>query len=178
MYFFFSFSQSFAHQEPFFFSTLQFSLIHCGHFRFSTPLINWPNVICSLLSFTRYIRSKKKNIQIFNGECYCIFEFVCHCYMWPFRYTFKKKTRDTNEKISTLHIRTVILFIDRKSRHINRMNNIQMEIDIFSNSIEITVTFSFHLFSLVGCCCCFVSRRLMYSKKSSGAQVEKYCNNK
>lgn len=101
----------------------------------------------AFIIYALYSIQKEKHSN-FNGECYCIFEFVCHCYMWPFRYTFKKK-RDNNEKISTLHIRTVILFIDRKSRHINRMNNIQMEIDIFSNSIEITVTFSFHLFSLV-----------------------------
>lgn len=144
---FFSFSQSFAHQEPFFFSTLQFSLIHCGHFRFSTPLINWPNVICSLLSFTRCIRSRKKNIQILTESVieYLSLSVIVTCDHLD---TLSKK-RDNNEKISTLHIRTVILFIDRKSRHINRMNNIQMEIDIFSNSIEITVTFSFHLFSLV-----------------------------
>lgn len=92
-------------------------------------LINCPSVICSLLSCMNANSSRKKekrrkkNIQIFNWECYCIFEFFCHCYIADHLDTLSKSPHCTFERL--------FFIIDRKSRHINRMNNIQMEIDIY-----------------------------------------------
>lgn len=184
---FFSFEGFLSHQEHRSSSVrFTFRCYPLWTFRFSTPLINCRSVICPLLSSlsqsSRKKPKKKKNTKKkkekkkhsnFTGM------LLCAVYLSFSVIVCSRYHLDTLSKSAALHTRTVIfIIIDRKSRHINRMKNNQMEIDtyIFFNSIESTVTsfslyFRLFLFSIiffVVCLRCW----MMCSKRASASSGE------